>query len=75
MRMFKIIQEPGCIGCGACVNACPATWKMKETNGQLIAVPKKNSFEETELPENKEAADMCPVNVIHIEDEEGKRIT
>jgi len=62
----------GCIGCGSCAALCEENWEMDDDNK---AVPKKTKLEETEFESNKEAADCCPVNVIHIVDTEtGERI-
>ncbi len=70
MGVFKIKLDQGCIGCGACESACPENWKMK---GELAEF-KKDTISEEELPKNKEAAQVCPVMIIHIEDENGKQI-
>ncbi len=52
-----------CIGCGACAAVCPKNWEMAEDG---LAKPKKTEISEEELPCNKEAAESCPVNCIHI---------
>ena len=52
-----------CIGCGACVAACPENWEMK-SDGK--AKPKKTKIEKKDLEGNKEAAAVCPVQIIHI---------
>lgn len=67
-------DRPNCIGCAACEAVAPEFWEMNEDgksdikgcNGhdaegwQRIAISEKN------YEENKEAADSCPVNVIHL---------
>ena len=61
--MVKITQERDkCIGCGACTAVCPDNWEMKGDK----AHPKKT--EVSEVGCNKEAADACPVQCIHIEE-------
>ncbi len=71
--MAKIIQErEKCIGCGSCAALCPKYWEMAEDGkSKLInSVPNKegNHELEVEIVEcNQEAADACPVQIIHIE--------
>lgn len=52
-----------CIGCGACAVACPDNWEMK-ADGK--SAPKKKEVEE--LGCNQEAADICPVQCIQVEE-------
>ena len=70
-----IIQHdrPNCIGCAACAAVAPDFWEMHEDGKSDIVGSKKRDDEWEELDidekhfnENKEAADSCPVNVIHI---------
>ncbi len=62
--MYKIVQDrDACIGCGACVSVCPENWEMKD-DGK--ASPIKTEVEE--LGCNKDAADVCPVQCIKIEE-------
>ena len=64
MAKYKVeLDRPGCIGCGACVAACPENWEM-QTDGKTLQ--KKKIIDETELELNKEAEEVCPVNVIHL---------
>jgi len=61
--MFKIIHNrEKCAGCGACVSVCD-NWEIGE-DGK--AKPKKTEVEEVGC--NKEAADVCPVQCIKIEE-------
>ena len=69
---YKIeYDRQGCIGAGACT-AVSKNWKM-EDDGK--ANPVKTEFSEEEFEEQLEAAQVCPVNVIHIIDKHtGKKI-
>ncbi len=61
--MFKIIQDrEKCIGCGACVSVCD-NWKMDDDGKAKL---KKTEVEEVGC--NKEAAEICPVQCIKIEE-------
>lgn len=82
-KKFKVIHDrPGCIGCGACAAVSPKYWVMNEDGKSDIVEGKDldNGFQEMEITEdsydeNFEAAETCPVNVIHIKDlEEDKDI-
>jgi ferredoxin len=65
-------EKEGCIGSGSCVGMCPSNWKMDDDNKADVI---KTEIEEEELQCNKEAAEACPVNVIHIKDNEtGERL-
>lgn len=64
---------PDCIACAACT-AISDNWEMIEKDGEEKAMPKKSTIEESELENNKEAAESCPVEIIHIFDEKGKKI-
>ncbi len=72
MAKYKIKQNhESCIGCGACASVCPENWEMKDDNK---ARPIKITINKDELDKNLDAAKSCPVNVIHISDEEGKEL-
>lgn len=70
--MPKVIQErEKCIGCGSCAALCPNYWEMAEDGKSRL----KNSIQNAEgnyelevenIECNQEAADACPVQVIHI---------
>jgi len=73
-------DRPNCIGCGACEAVAPDFWEMKDDGKVTLKGGKKtdNGWYEMEIKEkdfqiNKDAADSCPVNVIHII-KEGKKI-
>ncbi|MBU0666560.1 MAG: ferredoxin [Nanoarchaeota archaeon] len=75
MAKYKIKQDLNeCIGCAACTAVCPNNWEMVNIKGEEKAKPKKVEFDEDELEENKEAAESCPVEIIHIETKSGDKI-
>jgi len=58
---MKISQDhEKCIGCGACVGACPDNWEMGD-DGK--AKPKSR---DSDLECNKDAAEACPVKCITV---------
>lgn len=70
-----------CIGCGACATIAPKFWEMNDDGKSDIigGKPKENGWQEKEINEedydiNLEAAESCPVEVIHLVDDEGKKI-
>lgn len=73
--MAKIIQNyKDCIGCGTCEVLCPKFWKMNYelAKADLLGSKKNDKTGEFELKVkdiecNKEAAEVCPVQVIRIE--------
>jgi len=74
----KIIHDrPVCIGCGACAAVCPDYWEMGDDGKSDIKGAKDEGEKQVlELKEkgcNMEAAQGCPVNCIHIE-ENGKKL-
>lgn len=79
-KKFQIQHDrPNCIGCAACAAVAPDFWEMNEDGKSDIigSVKKKDETEELDIGEkdfaaNKEAADSCPVNVIHIVNKETK---
>ncbi len=63
-----------CIGCNYCVEVAPFRWVMDESDGKSSltdAKSKKNIFiavvSDDEYNHNKEAAEICPVNIIKVE--------
>ena len=66
-------DRPNCIGCGSCAAGCPNSWEMNDDGKSDIKGGKHRAdeWQELEIDEkdfaaNKEAAESCPVNVIHI---------
>ena len=75
----KIVHErEGCIGCGACAAVAPESWEM-DADGKVNLKKAKKAGANFELEvkdfgANEDAANSCPVNVIHLIDEKGKKI-
>lgn len=74
-KRYKVIYErTGCIGAGSCVAALPQYWSLdKDSKATLKSSKKTNTsweleLEEKLLPKMMEAAQACPVSVIHIID-------
>ena len=77
--MVKQIQHdrPGCIACGACAAVAPDFWDMDANDGksnlkncEKVGDQEHRIINEEEFDQNMEAAECCPVNVIHIIDKE-----
>ena len=74
MAKYKIEHNrPDCIGCAACAAVAPEHWEMDEDGKSNVIggnrTPEgkeERDLEEKDFEENKDAADSCPVNVIHI---------
>lgn len=75
MKRHKIIHNrKKCIGCNACVEIAPQTWKMDDKDGKsrlISSAPKRDLFIgevfECDLIANKQAAEACPVKIIKVE--------
>lgn len=80
-KKYRIVHDrPGCIGCSACVSVNEKYWEMKDDGKSSIKHSNMKHDGDCEVldddedfDKNKEAAEVCPVNVIHIE-LDGKRI-
>ncbi|MBI4147845.1 ferredoxin [Candidatus Woesearchaeota archaeon] len=83
-KRYKVIFErPGCIGAAACAAVAPQFWEIVSDGKADLTGAKRlqnNEIHELEIDEKdlavmKDAAEACPVTVIHIEDKKtGKRI-
>ena len=83
-KKYKIVYDrTGCIGAAACCASCPNFWEIVDDGKADLKGATHNEdnteqvleIEEKDYQCNKEAADACPVNVIHIFDKEtGKKI-
>lgn len=79
---LKIIHDrPNCIACGACAALNPEDWEMDEHDGlsnlkksKKVGVEEHREIDEQEFEANRECADACPVNVIHIHDNDNRLI-
>ncbi len=70
-------DRPNCIGCAACEAVTPDFCEMNEDGKADIKQGKNldNEWQELDIEEgifeiNKEAAESCPVNVIHLVNKE-----
>ena len=73
---LKVSIEPReeCIGCGNCQANCPQVFELSPEDGLSIirAEYRGASQAEGEVPDDlescvKDAAELCPVNIIHVE--------
>lgn len=65
MAKVKISQDrDACIGCGACVAACPDNWEMADDGKSR---PKKTELDDVGC--NKQAEEVCPVQCITVTEE------
>ena len=57
------IDRDGCISCGMCVNICPEIFQIADDGlAEVYKAPSPDLEEKA-----REAADSCPVSVIHTE--------
>ncbi|MBU1019153.1 MAG: ferredoxin [Patescibacteria group bacterium] len=71
MAKFKIKHDrDNCIGCGACTMVCGQFWSIGDDGKADLkdAVNNELEIDEEDLDCNKQAAESCPVAVIHVED-------
>jgi ferredoxin len=81
MSKFKIEHDrPNCIGCGACAALVPEHWIMDDDGKSNILNGKRlpdhreeKDIEEKDYKQNYEAAECCPVNVIHLVEKDTKK--
>lgn len=66
MAKYEVKHDrTGCIGCGACVSACPKYWEMASDGKSKFKG--KNPLT-VDIDCNKQAAAACPVNVITVKE-------
>lgn len=73
------VDREGCIGCGACAAVCPDFWQMndEENKTNLKGSTKAgDGLYELEIGDddvecNRQAEDVCPVNVIKVTENGG----
>ena len=70
--MKILVERSKCIGCGSCAALCPKMWEMAEDGKSFLknsTTDRETGNQELEI-ENlecaQEAADACPVQIIHI---------
>jgi len=69
---MKIVHErEKCIGCGSCAALCPRFFEMADDGKAKLLDSEKNAEGNDELEVEsiecgREAADACPVQIIHI---------
>ena len=85
-KKYKIEHnKPECISCAACVAVAEKFWEMETEDENKSHLKNSKPLEtnqkwetleigEEDLEINKEAAEVCPVNIIHIKDKEGNKI-
>jgi len=75
--MMVELDRVNCIGCGACNTVCPEYWEMGEDGkinlkgmsgktGRLGWQARDVGDDKKAIGCNRQAADICPVGVIHI---------
>ncbi len=76
-KKYKLIHDrPVCIGCGACAVIAPEFWEMNDDsksdiiNAKHVGEKQELIIEEKDFEINLEAAESCPVECIHLKDEE-----
>jgi len=84
-KTYKIVYDRSvCIGAAACAAVAPDFWKMaqdgkadlvgcKDEDGMQVLIVKESEMTDNMrnvLELNKEAAEVCPVQAIHVYDEE-----
>jgi ferredoxin len=62
--MKVTVDEETCIGCEACVDACPEVFEMAGDK----AVAKMSKVPDNLIKSCREAAEGCPVEAIQLED-------
>lgn len=60
---MKAIIDDGCIGCGLCATTCEEVFRMNDDGLAEVYAEVTKELEESAY----EAAEGCPVQVIHIE--------
>ena len=67
------LEREKCIGCGSCAVLCPKYFEMVEDGKSNLKNSKKNpktnnfELEIKEIGCSQDAAEACPVQIIHIE--------
>jgi ferredoxin len=56
---IPVVDKETCIGCGACVDACPEVFELRDDEKAYVINPEKCS-----TCNCQEAIDICPVTAI-----------
>ena len=64
-KIKRVRIVPGCTSCGSCEAICPQVFEITD-----IAYVKENAPIQKNADLIREAAQMCPVQVIEVEEEE-----
>ncbi len=79
MKTAIIHDKPQCIGCGACVALDPQNWSLEPEGRATLKQHQQDNDQEVkeiteqELLKQREVAEACPVNCIHLYDK-GKKL-
>lgn len=86
-KKYRIVHDRDiCIGCSACASVCPKYWIMEEDgkssivghektgNGEEEILGRKEKLLDKDFECNLDAAESCPVNCIHLYDDEDEKI-
>ena len=65
-KIKSVVIDPGCVSCGSCQIACPDVFDIQGT-----AQVKANASIDKHVDEIHQAASLCPVGVIQIQEHEG----
>jgi len=63
--MRAIVDEDTCIGCSACESECPEVFEMNDEDKAVVKVDPVPPEHEASC---QEAAELCPVDAISIEE-------
>ncbi len=71
MARFKVVLvREECISCESCVGSCPDSYEMAEDGfahlKNSMRMGGNDELETDDIGCNKEGAEICPVNVIHV---------
>ncbi len=80
--MPKVVHyRDACIGCNSCVEVASDSWDMSSEDGKANlkrSTRKKNTYvadiSDVEVEKNVEAAELCPMNIIRVLDDEGNEV-
>ena len=79
MKTAVVHDKQQCIGCGACAAIDPENWSLGPDGKATLANHTQDNDQEIreiteqEIGEQREVAEACPVNCIHIYDK-GKKL-